>query len=56
MLRQVKPRRRGVDINEVRMDSPFVDHRLENGLRIVIERMPEVKGAAAGFYSRTARQ
>ncbi len=35
------------------MDSPFVDHRLENGLRIVIERMPEVKGAAAGFYSRT---
>ncbi len=35
------------------MNSPFVEHCLANGLRIVTEVMPEVKSAAAGFYART---
>ena len=34
------------------MDQPFVDHTLSNGLRIVMEVMPDVKSAAAGFYAR----
>ena len=35
------------------MDSPFIEHTLDNGLRIVIEVMPDVTSAAAGFYART---
>ncbi len=34
------------------MNQPFVDHTLPNGLRIVMEVMPDVKSAAAGFYAR----
>jgi len=32
---------------------PFTLHTLDNGLRIVIERMPDVRSAAAGFLVRT---
>ena len=35
------------------IDSPYTLHTLENGLRIVIERMPDVRSAAAGFLVRT---
>lgn len=35
------------------MKNPFVEHSLANGLRIVMEVMPDVKSAAAGFYART---
>ena len=30
-------------------DSPYTLHRLDNGLRVVIEEMPDVRSAAAGF-------
>lgn len=32
---------------------PYTQHTLDNGLRIVIERMPDVRSAAAGFLVRT---
>ncbi len=35
------------------MSSPYTLHTLDNGLRIVIERMPDVNSAAAGFLART---
>ncbi len=35
------------------MNDPYTLHTLPNGLRIVIERMPEVNSAAAGFLART---
>lgn len=35
------------------MSDPYTQHTLPNGLRIVIERMPEVKSAAAGFLAKT---
>lgn len=35
------------------MTSRFTDHTLSNGLRIVIETMPDVKSVAAGFLVRT---
>ncbi len=31
----------------------FVEHRLENGLRVVIEPMPHVRSASAGFLVKT---
>ncbi len=31
----------------------FHSHQLPNGLRVVIERMPQVRSAAAGFLART---
>ena len=31
------------------MKDPYTLHTLANGLRIVIERMPDVRSAAAGF-------
>ncbi|MEK6643450.1 MAG: pitrilysin family protein [Planctomycetota bacterium] len=34
-------------------ENGFVEHRLANGLRIVIEPMPHVQSAAAGFLVRT---
>ncbi len=34
-------------------DNPYTRHTLGNGLQIVIERMPDVKSAAAGFLVRT---
>jgi predicted Zn-dependent peptidase len=34
-------------------DSPYTLHTLDNGLRVVIERMPDVHSAAAGFLVRT---
>jgi len=34
-------------------NGPYTLHTLENGLRIVIERMPDVRSAAAGFLVRT---
>ncbi len=34
-------------------DSPYTLHRLENGLQVVIEVMPGVRSAAAGFLVRT---
>lgn len=37
----------------VSMQSRFVDHTLKNGLRLVIEIMPHVQSAAAGFLVRT---
>jgi len=33
--------------------SPYTLHTLDNGLRIVIERMPDVRSAAAGFLVQT---
>lgn len=33
--------------------SEFFEHRLDNGLRVVIERMPHVQSAAAGFLVQT---
>lgn len=33
--------------------NPYTRHTLSNGLQIVIERMPDVKSAAAGFLVRT---
>ncbi len=35
------------------MNDPYTLHTLDNGLRMVIERMPEVRSAAAGFLVRT---
>ena len=35
------------------ISNPYTEHRLANGLRIVIERMPGIKSAAAGFLART---
>ena len=35
------------------IDSPYTLHTLENGLRVVIEQMPDVRSAAAGFLVRT---
>ncbi|MFQ5463598.1 MAG: M16 family metallopeptidase [Phycisphaerae bacterium] len=35
------------------MSDPYTLHRLENGLRIVIETMPDVSSAAAGFLVDT---
>jgi len=35
------------------MSSPFVDERLDNGLRVVVEVMPDVRSAACGFLVRT---
>ncbi len=52
-FRFVEPPPAIVDISEKKMRHPFVDHRLPNGLRIVIEAMPGVHSAAAGFYART---
>ena len=37
----------------VATQSPYTLHTLENGLRIVIEEMPDVRSAAAGFLVRT---
>ncbi len=34
-------------------DGPYTLHTLENGLQIVIERMPDVRSAAAGFLVKT---
>ncbi len=34
-------------------NGPYTLHTLENGLRIVIERMPDVRSAAVGFLVRT---
>lgn len=34
-------------------ESPYTLHTLDNGLRIVIERMPDVRSAAAGFLVQT---
>jgi predicted Zn-dependent peptidase len=34
-------------------NNPYTQHVLDNGLRIVIERMPDVRSAAAGFLART---
>ena len=34
-------------------DNQYTLHTLSNGLQIVIERMPDVKSAAAGFLVRT---
>ncbi len=34
-------------------NDPYTLHTLDNGLRIVIERMPDVRSAAAGFLART---
>ncbi|MGD2109495.1 MAG: pitrilysin family protein [Phycisphaerae bacterium] len=35
------------------MTSPYTLHTLDNGLRIVIEQMPDVRSAAAGFLVQT---
>lgn len=35
------------------MKDPYTIHTLDNGLQIVIEQMPDVRSAAAGFLSRT---
>jgi len=35
------------------MQNPYTLHTLDNGLRIVIEKMPTVRSAAAGFLVRT---
>ena len=35
------------------MNDPYTLHTLDNGLRIVIEKMPDVRSAAAGFFVRT---
>ncbi len=35
------------------MTDPYTLHTLDNGLRLVIERMPDVRSAAAGFLVRT---
>ena len=35
------------------MKDPYTLHTLENGLHVVIERMPDVRSAAAGFMVRT---
>ena len=35
------------------MDHPYTVHTLDNGLRVVIEVMPDVCSAAAGFFVRT---
>ncbi len=35
------------------MNSPYTQHTLPNGLRVVIETMPDVRSAAAGFLVRT---
>ncbi len=40
-------------VYNVIMDNPFTEHRLDNGLRIVMEVMPGVTSAAAGFLART---
>ena len=35
------------------MNDPYTLHTLDNGLQIVIEQMPDVRSAAAGFLVRT---
>ena len=35
------------------MNNPYTTHTLDNGLEVVIEVMPDVRSAAAGFLSRT---
>ncbi len=35
------------------MNNPYTMHKLDNGLQIVIEKMPDVRSAAAGFLVRT---
>ncbi len=35
------------------MNDPYTLHTLDNGLQIVIERMADVRSAAAGFLVRT---
>ena len=35
------------------VNDPYTLHTLDNGLRVVIERMPDVRSAAAGFLIRT---
>ncbi len=35
------------------MNNPYTTHTLDNGLKVVIEVMPDVHSAAAGFMSRT---
>ncbi len=37
---------------KTQMNDPYTLHTLDNGLRIVIERMPDVRSAAAGFLAR----
>ncbi len=32
---------------------PYTIHTMDNGLQVVIERMPSVRSAAAGFFVRT---
>ncbi len=34
-------------------NGPYTQHTLENGLRVVVEEMPDVRSAAAGFLVRT---
>mgnify|MGYP001602828279 FL=1 len=36
--------------NNAPADDRYVVHRLANGLQVIIERMPDVRSAAAGFY------
>ena len=38
---------------EFQMSDPYTQHTLENGLQIVIEKMADVRSAAAGFLVRT---
>jgi predicted Zn-dependent peptidase len=35
------------------MNDPYTLHKLDNGLQVVIEEMPDVRSAAAGFLART---
>lgn len=35
------------------MNDPYTLHTLDNGLQIIIEKMPDVRSAAAGFFVRT---
>ncbi len=35
------------------MNNPYTIHTLDNGLKIIIERMPDVNSAAAGFLAKT---
>ncbi|MFQ5591958.1 MAG: insulinase family protein, partial [Phycisphaerae bacterium] len=35
------------------MKSPYTLHTLDNGLRVVVELMPDVRSAAVGFLVRT---
>jgi predicted Zn-dependent peptidase len=37
----------------MKIDNPFVEHTLPNGLRIVIEPMPHVQSVASGFLVQT---